>query len=325
MVRTLYGNNGYIYSRVEPQQTRRIAKDGTPMIDLRWTIVEGPPATINKIEIVGNDVTHERVIREAIVMVPGQLFNRDLLLRSYQNISNIGFFQQPMAPPDVQPTANGVDVNIIFRVQEKRTGNINFGASVGQGTGIGGFLGLQEPNLFGQGKRGSLQWQFGRNINNFTLSYTDPAFRQSRISATISLYNSRLRYTIGDLGNRQLLGGSLQLGFPLLGARYTKLFASVQPAADQLHQRVPRTAAPVPVHRLHPVHHRPQRGPGHPDRHALRHRGDADQRREPSSTAGRWAAPATTGSSTSRDAGTPRWAPSAAMVSSAPASGSCSA
>jgi len=225
MVKTLYGNNGYIYSRVEPQQSRRIAKDGTPMIDLRWTIIEGPPATINKIEIVGNDVTHERVIREAIVIVPGQLFNRDLLLRSYQNISNIGFFQQPMAPPDVQPTANGVDVNIVFRVQEKRTGNINFGASVGQGTGIGGFLGLQEPNLFGQGKRGSLQWQFGRNINNFTLSYTDPAFRQSRVSATISVYNSRLRYTIGDLGNRQLLGGSLQLGIPLLGARYTKLFA----------------------------------------------------------------------------------------------------
>jgi outer membrane protein insertion porin family len=226
MVRTLYGNNGYIYSRVEPTQTRRIAKDGTPMIDLRWTIVEGPPATINKVEIVGNDVTHERVIREAIVIVPGQLFNRDLLLRSYQNISNIGFFQQPMAPPDVQPTANGVDVNIIFRVQEKRTGNINFGASVGQGTGIGGFLGLQEPNLFGQGKRGSLQWQFGRNINDFTLSYSDPAIRQSRISGTISLYNSRQRYTIGDLGRRKLLGGSLQFGIPLLGARYTKLFAS---------------------------------------------------------------------------------------------------
>lgn len=226
MVRTLYGNNGYIYSRVEPTQTRRIAKDGTPMIDLRWTIIEGPPATINKIEIVGNDVTHERVIREAIVIVPGQLFNRDLLLRSYQNISNIGFFQQPMAPPDVQPTANGVDVNIIFRVQEKRTGNINFGASVGQGTGIGGFLGLQEPNLFGQGKRGSLQWQFGRNINDFTLSYSDPAIRQSRISGTISLYNSRQRYTIGDLGRRKLLGGSVQFGIPLLGARYTKLFAS---------------------------------------------------------------------------------------------------
>ena len=40
-------------------------------MDLRWNIREGSPATINKIEIVGNDVTHERVIREAIVMLPG--------------------------------------------------------------------------------------------------------------------------------------------------------------------------------------------------------------------------------------------------------------
>src|SRR3989442_2141294 len=39
---------------------------------------------------------------------------------------------------------------VIFRVSEKRTGNVNFGASVGQGTGLGGFLGLDEPNLFGQ-------------------------------------------------------------------------------------------------------------------------------------------------------------------------------
>ena len=59
-------------------------------VDLGWNIREGSPATINKIEIVGNDVTHERVIREAIVMLPGDLFSRDRLIRSYQNISNLG-------------------------------------------------------------------------------------------------------------------------------------------------------------------------------------------------------------------------------------------
>ena len=74
----------------------------------------------------------------------------------------------------MKPAANGVDVDIVFRVEERRTGNINFGASLGQGTGVGGFLGLEEPNLFGRGKRGKLQWQFGKNINDFTLSYTDP-------------------------------------------------------------------------------------------------------------------------------------------------------
>jgi outer membrane protein insertion porin family len=131
-----------------------------------------------------------------------------------------------MAPPDIQPTDNGVDVDVTIRVEERRTGNINFGASLGQGTGLGGFLGLEEPNLFGRGKRGKLQWQFGQNINDFTLSYTDPAIRESRTSGTISLFNSRQRFTVGDLGRRRQVGGNLQLGFPLFGSRLTRVFAS---------------------------------------------------------------------------------------------------
>jgi outer membrane protein insertion porin family len=225
-VRDLYANNGYLYAQVEPTEIRRTTPDGRLVIDLRWAIREGSPATINKVEIVGNDVTHERVIREAIVLLPGDLFSRERLIRSYQNISNLGFFQQPLPSPDVKPSANGVDVDVTFRVEERRTGNINFGASLGQGTGVGGFLGLEEPNLFGRGKRGRLQWQFGSNINDFTLSYTDPAIKESRISGTVSLFDSRARYTIGDLGQQKRTGGSLQVGFPFLGSRYTRLFTS---------------------------------------------------------------------------------------------------
>ncbi|HEX6104315.1 MAG TPA: outer membrane protein assembly factor BamA [Gemmatimonadales bacterium] len=225
-VQTLYANNGYIYASVQPEEIRRTTADGRQVIDLRWVIREGQPATINKVEIVGNDVTHERVIREAIVMLPGDLFSRDRLIRSYQNVSNLGYFQQPLPPPDVKPSENGVDVDIVFRVEERRTGNINFGASLGQGTGVGGFLGLEEPNLFGRGKRGRLQWQFGKNINDFTLSYTDPNIRESRISGTVSIFDSRARFTVGDLGRRKQTGGSVQFGFPFLGSRYTRIFTS---------------------------------------------------------------------------------------------------
>jgi outer membrane protein insertion porin family len=225
-VQDAYANNGYIYARVDPVEKRRTGPDGQPIVDLSWIIQEGQIATVNKVNIVGNDVTHERVIREAIVLLPGAVFSRDLLVRSYQNIGNLGFFQQPMAPPSVDPVPGSPDVDITFRVEEKRTGNINFGASLGQGTGVGGFLGLEEPNLFGRGKRGRLQWQFGTNINDFTLSYSDPAIRESRISGTAAIYDSRQRYTIKDLGQRRQIGGSLQLGFPFFGSRYTRFFGS---------------------------------------------------------------------------------------------------
>ncbi|HLZ44070.1 MAG TPA: outer membrane protein assembly factor BamA [Gemmatimonadales bacterium] len=225
-VQTLYYNNGYIYVNVRPDVIRRTGPDGKPVVDLRWVITEGQPAIVDHVEIRGNDVTHDRVIREAIVMVPGDVFRQDALLASYQRVSNLGFFNQPLPFPDTKPANDQGDIDVIFRVTEKRTGNINFGASVGQGTGVGGFLGLDEPNLFGQGKRGRFQWQFGKNINDFEVSLSDPAVRESRISATVEVHNQRVRYVIADLGRLRRRGASLQFGFPVFGDNYTRLFVS---------------------------------------------------------------------------------------------------
>jgi outer membrane protein insertion porin family len=221
-----YSNDGYIYAQVRPEVTRRAGPDGKPVVDLRWVINEGQPAIVNKVEIAGNDVTRERVIRDAIVLIPGDVFRQDALIKSYQNISNLGFFNQPLAIPETRPANDQGDVDVVFHVSEKRTGNVNFGASIGQGTGLGGFLGLDEPNLFGQGKRGQFQWQFGKNINDFNLSYTDPAVRESRISGTVGIHNTRLRYQIADLGRLRRRGGNVQFGFPVFNDRYTRLFAS---------------------------------------------------------------------------------------------------
>ena len=128
------------------------------------------------------------------------MFNRERLIQSYRNIANLGFFEQDMPPPDTQPANEQGDIDLIFHVKEKRTGNVNFGASVGQGTGVGGFVGFDQPNLFGECKRGSLQWQFGQYINDFNLSYTDPRIKQSNVSgngfavqAALAFHHSRHR------------------------------------------------------------------------------------------------------------------------------------
>jgi outer membrane protein insertion porin family len=225
-LQTLYYNNGYIYVSVRPDIIRRTAPDGKPVVDLRWVITEGQPAIVNHIEIRGNDVTHERVIREAIVMVPGDVFRQDALIASYQRVSNLGFFNQPLPFPDTRPANDQGDIDVVFHVSEKHTGNVNFGASVGQGTGVGGFLGLDEPNLFGQGKRGRFQWQFGKNINDFDVSFSDPAIRESRISGTIGVHNTRVRYVIADVGRLRRRGANLQFGFPVFGDNYSRLFLS---------------------------------------------------------------------------------------------------
>ncbi len=226
-LRTAYNNEGYIYASVRPVTERVVGPDSQPRVNLRWEIEERNPATVNRIEITGNDYTTEGCIRDALVIIPGDVFSQDRLIRSYQNLGNLGYFDTPIPPPDTRPTSDsGGDVDLIFHVKEKHTGNINFGASTGEGTGIGGFIGFDQPNLFGECKKGSIQWQYGRYINNLQVSYTDPTIKQSRVSGTVTAYNSQSRYFIGDLGQSTNLGGSVQLGWPVGRSLYTRLFTS---------------------------------------------------------------------------------------------------
>lgn len=226
-VQETYENQGYIYATIRPVvERRKVGKDSVSTVDLRWDIDERTPAIVNRIDIFGNDVTTETCIRDQIVMLPGDVFNRDRLIQSYRSIANLGFFEQDMPPPDTRQANENGDIDLIFHVKEKRTGNVNFGASVGQGTGLGGFLGFDQPNLFGECKRGSLQWQFGQYIRDFSLSYTDPRIRQSNVSGTVSLYNQRSRFIIRDIGQSNTSGGQLQLGFPLPNSRWTRLYLS---------------------------------------------------------------------------------------------------
>ena len=224
-VQELYMNEGYIYAQVRPVVERvRVGKDSTPTVNLRWDIEERTPAIVNRVEILGNDITTEACIRDQILMLPGDVFSRDLLVRSYQSLSSMQFFETPIPEPDTRQANDQGDLDIVFRVREKKTGNVNFGASVGQGTGVGGFIGFDQPNLFGLCKRGSLQWQFGKFINDFNLSYTDPRIAQSRVSGTVSAYHTRSRFTVGDLGRSTRAGGSIRFGFPLPRSRWSRIY-----------------------------------------------------------------------------------------------------
>ena len=154
-VREAYANEGYIYASIQPVvERRRVGPDSLPKVDLRWEIDEKTPAIVNRIDIVGNDVTVETCIRDQLFILPGTSSIRAASFR-HRNIANLGFGR--MEPPTTTQANDQGDINLVFHVNEHRTGNVTFGASVGQGTRVRGFIGFDQPNLFGECKRVSLQ------------------------------------------------------------------------------------------------------------------------------------------------------------------------
>ena len=225
-VRSLYSNSGYLYSQISPEIERvAAASEGEqPTVALRWVISEGQPAYVRRILIEGNDYTHDRVIRERIQLLPGDVYSEDRLMRSYQAISGLGFFESPLPTPEIQPDPVTGDIDVTFSVEERQTGSVNFGTTVGGYTGLSGFVGYDQPNLFGQAKSGSFRWDFGRFQNNLVLRYTDPAIARSRIGGTVSLFNSRDRFFSFASGRRKVLGVSAQVGIPVPGSVFTRVF-----------------------------------------------------------------------------------------------------
>jgi len=224
-VQTAYRNEGYIYARVNPLLERvKVGADSQPVVNLRWQVEERTPAIVNRIDIAGNDYTTEECIRRQLVLLPGDVFNQDRLLRSWQNVGNMGFFETPLPFPDTRSANEQGDLDVTFRVKEKRTGSFNFGASVGgAGVGVGGFIGVDQPNLFGLCKRGSLNWNFSRIFNDFSMSFSDPAVRKSRVSGSVTAYRRQSRFTIAGIGQNVNTGASVRAGFPVPGSFFSTL------------------------------------------------------------------------------------------------------
>ena len=222
-VRRLYSNNGYLYAQVQPSVERLPADStGRPAVRATWDIQEGQVATVGNVTIRGNTFTHENIIRSQLFLLPGDVYSEERLLESYRRISGLGFFETPVPLPDMVPDPETGAVDITFQVKEKQTGSVNFGTALGGYGGLSGFLGYDQPNLFGRAKSGHLRWEFGRYSNNIEASYSDPAIADSWVSGSFSVFSSRDRFFSFREGRRRRTGFGLRFGVPVPGDRFTR-------------------------------------------------------------------------------------------------------
>ncbi len=232
----LYRNSGYLSSRALPDVRRVDVEEGEqPRVHASVAIQEGTPSYVREVSIEGNTYTHDRVIRSRLFIFPGDVYSQERLVSSFQAIQGLNFFE-PLPPDEainISPRPDG-DIDITLRVQEKQTGTLNFGVTASGFSGLAGFIGYSQPNLFGLAKTGSFRWIFGRRQQDIDLSYSDPEIMGSRYSGTISLRSSRDQFTGFSLGDRRQTGGLTEVGLPLLGLRTTRAFVGYSLFADRV-------------------------------------------------------------------------------------------
>ena len=117
-------------------------------LNIDFIIEEGETFFVEKINIFGNNITRESVIRNQLEIDEGDPYNEILANKSVNNIKNLNFFKTVRT--DVVNGKNQNSKIINYKVEEKPTGEITAGAGVGTDGGTFNF-GVKENNYLGKG------------------------------------------------------------------------------------------------------------------------------------------------------------------------------
>ena len=153
-------------------------------INLNFKINETKKYYIEKINIFGNNVTAENVIRNQFEVDEGDPFNEILVNKSFNNLKGLGFFKT--VDKEIINLEDTKTKIINVTVQEQPTGELNASAGVGtSGNSIG--FGVKENNFLGQGIKLNTDVTLATDSVKGKFSVTNPNYKNSDKSIYLTL------------------------------------------------------------------------------------------------------------------------------------------
>ena len=210
------GNRGYAFVEVKPQITRSREEH---TIDITFNVQEGPQVYVERIDIVGNVRTLDKVIRREMRLVEGDAFNSNKLLRSKERIKNLGFFKKV---DTVNKQGSAPDRTVVtVEVEEQSTGELSLGVGLSTTDGPLADITLRERNFLGKGEDLRIGTVVSFRSQQVDLSFTEPYFLDSNVAAGFDLFEIKTSPTasffsgISPTYQQFSYGGSLRAGYQL--------------------------------------------------------------------------------------------------------------
>ncbi|AFY01178.1 outer membrane protein assembly factor BamA [Bdellovibrio bacteriovorus] len=211
-----YGDLGYAYANVIP---RTRFNDKERRVDLVFEFDKGNKVYFGKINMVGNSKTRDKVIRRELKVHEGELYNETRRRQSLENIQRLGFFEEVNFKTSIDPERTEV-MNVDISVKERNTGQIQLGAGYGTSQGFTLQGSISQANFLGKGQNLGASLNLSNTGSYYSLSFTEPYFRDTLWSLGADLYQSANTGRVDYDENHT--GGAIRLGHPL--AEYTRGF-----------------------------------------------------------------------------------------------------
>ncbi len=206
-IRTQYRDKGYAKVQIEP---RPQLDDKNRLVDVDLVIQRGPLVRIERINIAGNSVTRDSVIRREIAIDEGDWYNQTLLERSKYRVNALGFFERV----DVSETEGSKPNTLVlnFEVAERSTGQFQLGAGFSSFESFIFTSQVMQQNLFGRGQSLSLQLQLSGIRQLMQVSFIEPWLFDTRWTLGVDAYKTLRQF---QAFARDSTGGEISLGHPI--------------------------------------------------------------------------------------------------------------
>lgn len=232
------GAFGYAFADVRPRINRN-PEDRT--MDVTFTVSDAPRVYVEAIEINGNTLTQDKVVRREFRIAEGDAFSSLQVARSSARINSLGYFQENF---EVEQVEGSSPDRIILQanVQEEPTGELSLSAGF---SSLESFIfngSIRQNNFRGRGQTIGLGVNYSRYSRSANVSFTEPKVFDRDIALGFDIYRQDYNNGYFDRDNatyeQATTGISLRVGVPLteymsLLGSYTLNYQEITVAEEQ--------------------------------------------------------------------------------------------
>ena len=180
----LAGQFGYAFADVQPRFTRNAAD---LKMNVTFVLREAPRVYVERVDINGNTLTQDKVIRREFRLAEGDAFNSLGVQRTTARINSLGYFQENFEVKQVEGSAPDRIV-LEANIEERPTGELQFSAGF---SSIEQFIlagSIRQRNFRGRGQTIGLSVNYSQFSRSAQVSFSDPYIFDRNISGGIDIY-----------------------------------------------------------------------------------------------------------------------------------------
>ncbi len=180
----LAGRYGYAFADVQPRFNRNAADR---KMNVTFVLREAPRVYVERVDINGNTLTQDKVVRREFRLAEGDAFNSLAVQRTNARINSLGYFQENFEVKQVEGSAPD-RIILEANVEERPTGELQFSAGF---SSIEQFIlagSIRQRNFRGRGQTIGLSLNYSQFSRSAQISFSDPYIFDRNISGGIDIY-----------------------------------------------------------------------------------------------------------------------------------------